>query len=154
TLGATEGVAEAGSAAPRATTVDLPGLPLTGVWDLEISLRGIASHHLVTPGSGGANSLADIARILAASINATAADVFTATADGPVLVIVNRDGAAFGTRLTVGSTNVGVKAIDRSTPTEAAVNLSGTPATGEVWRIVLDDGATLPTTHQVTVGAS
>ncbi|MFA5123470.1 FG-GAP-like repeat-containing protein, partial [Zavarzinia sp.] len=152
-LGRTEGFAELDPKAPRATTVDLNG-QTTGtakVWSVTVSLRGVSSTHAYTAASG--DSQTAIAAQLAASINASAADVFTAVNDGGVLVIVNRDGGVFKTSFTVAGVNIGVAAIDRSTPTEAAVNLTGKPATGEVWQIALSDGATTPTVHGYTVAA-
>ncbi|MFA5123537.1 beta strand repeat-containing protein [Zavarzinia sp.] len=153
TLGSTLGTAVLDATAPRATTVDLAatGLAASGTWSVGITLRGITTTHTF---SGGA-TLDAVAAGLAASINAGAADVFTATSDGAVLVVANRDGSTFATSLSRNSVNAGsVQVIDRSTPTEAMVNLDGTPATNEIWQITLDDGATGPVTLSYQVLAA
>jgi Ca2+-binding RTX toxin-like protein len=161
TLGSTNGTLEADASAPRATTIDLSAKAYAAsqVWSLELALRGVTSTHQVTAGTSYvidgvtvvANSRGNIARILAASINATAADVFAATSDGEVLVVLNGDGTAFRSALTVAGDDIPALAIDRSTPAEAAVDLGGTPAVGEVWSIRLSDGATTPAVVSYTV---
>ncbi|MBK8118775.1 MAG: VCBS repeat-containing protein [Sulfuritalea sp.] len=178
TLGRTAGEAAIDAGALRATTVNLGVKPylVSQIWEIQVSLRGNATLHAVKAGdtyrlatelghdvlvdnsftgtfvSVSADSRANIGRVLAASINASAADVFTATSDDTVLVIVNRDGGVFRTSLTVGGSDVGVAGIDRSTPTEAAIDLSGNPASGEVWEIMLSDGVS-STPYRYTVKA-
>jgi Ca2+-binding RTX toxin-like protein len=164
TLGGTLGVMTVPGHTPRATTVDLTQqLPVTGaVWSVQISLRGVTSVHDVVVGDsylvGGITVLADtalhLAEILAASINATAPELFTASNDGAVLVIVERNGAAFATRMQVGASSLGVQDIDRFSPNVAALALTGQAAAGEVWSVTLSDGATTPTLLQVLVTAT
>ena len=154
TLGSTDGTAVVDATAPRATTVDLTGKAFAAGqdWTVDVTLRGITTTHTYTVGVS--DSLAHIAQMLAASINANAADVFTATNDGAVLVIVNRDGSTFATSLAIDAAPAGgVQVIDRSTPSEAMVNLDGTPAANEIWQITLDDGATTPAVLSYTVAA-
>jgi len=144
TLGRTEGEMALDRDIPRASTVNLSGL--SGTFHLTISLRGVSSNHVFASGAGSA------AQGLAALINRDAADTFTATGDGDVLVIVNRDGGVFKTSLSLnGGNNLGSAVIDRSTPTETAVNLAGKPALGEVWQIKLAEGTSAPTIHSYTV---
>ncbi len=124
---------------------------------MDVTLRGLTTSHSYTVGAS--DSLAHIAQKLADSINATGADVFSAVADGNILVIVNRDGSTFATglKITTGAVTVdagGVQVIDRSTPTEAMMNLDGKPAAGEVWQVTLDDGSTTPAVLRYTVGVN
>jgi hypothetical protein len=111
-LGRTAGEMSFDPDQPRATTVDLTGRPVNtnNLWELRLTLRGITNtlqvkvdttyriamveghEALVDASYAGAqlvtaNSLASIARVLAASVNAGAAEVYTAVADGVVLVI-------------------------------------------------------------------
>ncbi|MBV5331451.1 hypothetical protein JZU69_03450, partial [bacterium] len=142
---AEDGLFEIDLAAPRATMIDiaLPARVVGQTWTITLTLRGIASTHSTVVLAG--DSPAAIAVRLAALINSDAADVFTALGDSGVLVLANRDGSAFKTALTVAGTSIGIAAIDRSTATETALNLSGTPKAGEVWSVTLNDGTTAPT---------
>jgi Ca2+-binding RTX toxin-like protein len=158
TLGETDGEAAVDATAPRATTVDLVSKTIAAgqVWSVDITLRGISTTHSYTVLAADvagtqAAAQAKVAQMLAASINSSAADVFTATSDGAVLVVANRDGSSFATGLRLGAANAGgVQVIDRSTPTEAMVNLDGKPAVGEIWQIALSDGITT-TPYRYTV---
>ena len=151
TLGRTDGEVAVDAKSPRATTVDFTGRAVvTGeLWSVTVSLRGVSSTHSYQAASG--DTLQAILRLLAGSINDSAADVFAAGNDGDVLVIVNRDGGVFKTTASVGPSGLTVTSIDRSTPTEAAIQLSGKPAAGEVWSITLSTSAGTPTVHSFTV---
>jgi Ca2+-binding RTX toxin-like protein len=151
TLGSTDGFMQTDVDVPRAMTIDFDNLSIVSgeTWNIRLTLRGISTEHSYLVAGG--EDLATIAGELADSINTTAADVFAATVDDNTLVIINSDGSDFRIDMTAGATTVGVAAIDRSTPTESGVVLSGSAAVGEVWKITLSDGATTPTTHEYTV---
>jgi hypothetical protein len=90
---------------------------------------------------GALDTLANVARALAAEINDNAAADFTVTVDGESLVIVNRAGGTFTTAFEVtlvGGETAGAITIDPVTPTTASVELSGTPVAGETWSIDVD----------------
>jgi hypothetical protein len=155
-LGRTAGLMEVDVEAPRAVTLISPrglAVQVGETWTVQISLRGQSTTHSTMVVSG--DTRASIAGRLASLINAEAADVFTATSDADadgMLVVVNRDGAPFKVTLAVPGETIGVETIDRSTPLETALNLSGTPVAGEVWKVILGDGATTPTVHSFLVG--
>lgn len=135
---------------PRSTTVDLGNATgvLGQVWTVKLSVRGVSTTHTYT--AVGGEAAAVIAQALADHINTNAATAFTAVADGGVLVVINREGEVFATSLTLQGKAAGI--VDRLTPTEATINLDGTPVAGETWRIQLSDGI-VATMHTADVVA-
>src|SRR5439155_3901621 len=135
TLGGTQGSAVLDETSLHSTVVDLSAITLAAgnVWTVRLSLRGVTSAHTVTVGA--MDTAANLAQRLAADINARAADAYTAVADGAVLVITNRDGDTFITRLSGPASSAG--AVDRTNPRTTSVDLNGTPAASEIWSVTV-----------------
>jgi hypothetical protein len=101
-----------------------------------VSLTLAVNGEFVAAVEGELDSLAEVAAALAADINATADEAFTATSDAESVIIVNREGADFTTAfaLTLADGNpAGAMVIDDHTATIRRINLSGTPAAGDTW---------------------
>ncbi|HTD65340.1 MAG TPA: hypothetical protein VK846_02265, partial [Candidatus Limnocylindria bacterium] len=143
-------------------------LPVAGainvddVWSALLVVDGVASLHTYNV-TGGATTLEDIARALAADINANADLQFTAVVHlddvDPALVsllVVHRGGSAFSFANSYSINTVTIT----MTVTAAAIPVSGSPiliapVSGEVWTIILNDGeATTMLSHVVTAGQS
>jgi subtilisin-like proprotein convertase family protein len=127
---------------PVTSIATLSGDPVTGetwtlaLWtdtDVETVYEVIVGN---TYGEVTAETLADIALVLADLINAdeTNASEFTAVADGTTIIIVNRTGINFMPDVTI--------------PT-AKVELSGTPVADEIWTLAINDVPA--TTYAVSV---
>src|SRR5574341_322088 len=105
----------------------------------------------VTNGS----TLDDIAAGLAAAINEQAAADFTAAAEGSLLLITNRAGTSFqtGFELALATPTSGAFGNVETTAKATTATLSGTPVTGEVWKLELKNGAgsSILSTHSHTV---
>ena len=146
----------------KATTATLSGTPLAGeVWQLELKNSAgtatLSTHsHTVLAG----DTLEAIAADFAAQINANGPSEFTATADGPLVVIVNRAGTVFTTSFAItlappATGTAGAAAIDSTKATTSTVAFSGTPVNGETWTVSLSmDGTTPPLSYSVTSGQS
>jgi hypothetical protein len=146
------GIAPLGSAAvddatATTATVLLTGAPVAGeIWTITLDDTVTPSVHAV-PIAGG-ESLADVAVLLADSINASGLFDVSATADGDYVVIASQSGVAFTTTFEI--TPVGSAVIDDTTASSTTVQLTGTVVAGDVWTVVLDDGV-LPTVHLVPI---
>ncbi|KPK03543.1 MAG: hypothetical protein AMS20_10425, partial [Gemmatimonas sp. SG8_28] len=101
------------------------------------------------------DTLADVASGLAAALNAaTSLADYTATAEGVVLIVVNRSGAEFALALRAEAA-ITASVDDTSVPGSATITLSGTPVLGErfVLRIQLGSAVTFVAYTVVKVDA-
>src|SRR5207248_2784407 len=131
----------------KSATVTLAGAPVAGeIWTLSLGTLAYA----VTYG-GAVDSLQKIAEGLAAAVNAdtrTAAQPYTAVAEGATLVIVNRAGAAFTPSLQI--TSVSGFSLEAGTPKTLSGALLSTLNASDVWSftLTLDVAAPVLATHR------
>jgi Ca2+-binding RTX toxin-like protein len=114
----------------------LGGTPrVDGVWNVVLTIGGMTRTFSYTVGSG--EGLAAIAAGLAAALNAEADSSIVATAEGLSLIVTDRLGRPF--QVSVQALAPQFSVVDEGTANTTTVELSGTPVTGEVWVITIDD---------------
>jgi len=115
-------------------SVTLDDVPVVGVsWTLKLTIGRTTSEftHLITD-----VDLSTIAVALAALVNESAPTGFTAVAEGDALLIVDSNGRDFETDLVLAP--IGTAEIDETMATTTLATLSGTPETGDVWKVRFD----------------
>ncbi|MFZ4534333.1 MAG: hypothetical protein ACOYOJ_21320, partial [Alsobacter sp.] len=107
------------------------GAPVVGAtWALRLVFDGTSrtASHTVTEGE----TVADIARALAATVVLTAGADFSALANGNEVILVRRSAGGFSAQFLTEAAPFG-----DGVATSAVVTLSGTPAPGETWAVTV-----------------
>ena len=126
------------------TTTTLLGTPEEGeIWAVLLTVDSVtnALKHTVEAG----DTLADIAAALADRITGSALADFSANAEGDALTVINRAGTAFTASIEIQPN--AMLDINSTVAITTTVELAGTPVTGEVWQVVLDDSVNSISTH-------
>src|SRR6185436_10419051 len=117
--------------------------PVVGeTWSIQLTFDGgtRSISHTIAVGQ----AVGDIAKAIASGISTSLGTDFTAVADGSRLVIIRRTEGGFSVSFQTAAAAVG-----QTTVPSAIVTLTGTPATGEIWTVVLGGVA-----FNVTVGGA
>ncbi len=144
-------------ATAASTMATFTGTPVANeIWYLTAATP--TETHSFSHAIAGGDTLADIATAIAAAINADpAASDYTAMVLGDTVIIANVAGDAFTTTFDItladGYTS-GSVVVDAATAIAATAQLTGLPAEGEVWSILLSngDGSELLSTHSYIAG--
>ena len=143
--GTTVGALAADAASARVASTDLTGTAVAGeTWSVQLTDGAgnllSSDAYLVAANQ----SLSDVARALAADINANASADFTAMSEGAKLIVVNRDGNSFQLALGVAPVQrlAGAMAADQSAVKTTIGTLSGSPVAGEIWSVLITVGTT------------
>jgi hypothetical protein len=154
-------VAVAGFAGPAdaavASLIDLSGTPVTNdTWRVTTTVGATTVHYTVVVGElfdlgNGAvvvDTLGEIAQALAKKISA-GANGFAATTEGTRIVVAGPAGATISASFSAAATSTPSWGPAITTASASFATLTGTPAAGDLYRVVLN-GVTL--THTVVAG--